>query len=152
MATKLLSIALVIDLTICAARVRSQLLTGTPIESASSPKYRTPKKIEASSPAETAAEPSTAQSPAASPKPKRVRRKPAAEASPTLTPTPVPSPTRWKFRFPRLFKPKKSASPSPVGVNPASARFADPRVAHPQGGPEIPTYSLNLDTVRMGVT
>jgi hypothetical protein len=139
MATKLLSIALVIDLTICAARVQSQLLTGTPTESASSPKYRTHKKIEASSPAETAAEPSAAESPAASPKPKRVRRKPPAEASPTPTPTPtpVPSPTRWKFRFPRLFKPKRSASPSPVGVNPAPARFADPRAAQPQGGPKF---------------
>jgi hypothetical protein len=152
MATKLLSIALVIDLTICAARVESQLLTGTPFESPSPAKYRTHKKIEASSPAETAAEPSAAESPAASPKPKRVRRKPAAEASPTPTPTPVPSPTRWKFRFPRLFKPKRSASPSPVGVNPAPARFADPRAAQPQGGPQISTYSLNLDTGRMGVT
>jgi len=137
MATKLLSIALVIDLTICAARVQSQLLTGTPTESASSPKYRTHKKIEASLPAETAAEPSAAESPAASPKLKRVRRKPAAEASPTPTPTPVPSPTRWKFRFPRLFKPKRSASPSPVGVNPAPARFVDPRAAQPQGGPKF---------------
>ena len=110
-----------ISLTIGVTQVQSQLLTGTPIESASPPKYRTHKKIEASSQTETAAEPSAAESPAASPKPKRIRRKPAAEASPIPTPTPVvtPSPHKFRlplFRFPRLFKPKTSASPSPLGV------------------------------------
>jgi hypothetical protein len=157
MATKLLSIALVIDLTICAARVQSQLLTGSPFESPSPAKYRTHKKIEARSEAETTAEPSAAESPAASPKPKRTRKKRVTEASPTPTPTPsaTPSPHKFRlphFRFPRLFKPKTSASPSPLGVNPAPARFADPRAAQPQGGHQIPSYSLNLDTGRMGVT
>ena len=138
MATNLLSIAVVIGLTICAARVESQLLTGTPIESPSPPKYRTDRKIEATSQAETTASPSATESPAASPKPKRTRNKPAAEASPTPTPIPVPSPMPRKFtfpqlRFPRLFKQKASPSPSPVGVNPAPARFAAPRAAQPQG-------------------
>lgn len=133
MAAKLLSIALVIDLTICAARVQSQLLTGSPFESPSPAKYRTHKKIEARSEAETTAEPSAVESPAASPKPKRTRKKPAAEASPTPAPTPsaTPSPHKFRlphFRFPRLFKPKSSASPSPVG---APARFARPRASSP---------------------
>src|SRR5215510_3432482 len=135
MATNLLSIAVVIGLTICAARVESQLLTGTPIESPSPPKYRTDRKIEATSQAETTASPSAAESPAASPTPRRIRKKTTAKMSPSPTPTPVASPTprKFKIRFPRLFKQKASPSPSPVGVNPAPARFAAPRAAQPQG-------------------
>lgn len=109
-----------IGLTIGVAQVQSQLLTGTPIESSSPPKQRTEKRTEATPPVESGASPSAAESPATSPKPRRTRKKAAAQASPSPTPTPVPSPTPRKFRFPRLFKPKRSASPSPADVNPAT--------------------------------
>ena len=122
--TKLLPFAVVIGLAICVAQVKSQLLTGTPIESSSPPKHREHKQTEPTSPAQGATSPSAAESPAASPKPRRTRKKVTAEASPSPTPTPVPSPTPRKFRFPqlrfpRLFKPKGSPSESPAGVNPA---------------------------------
>jgi len=122
MATKLLVLLLVIGLTICAAQVQSQLLTGTPIGSSSPSKHRTPTKTEPDLPVKTAAaEPSAAKAPATSPKPRRTRKKAAAQASPSPTPTPVPSPTprKFKLRFPRLFKPKSSTSAGPAGVNPA---------------------------------
>jgi len=112
-----------ISLTIGVAPVQSQLLTGTPPgESPSPPEHRVSKKPAATaSPAESGASPSAAESPAASPTPRRIRRKTTAELSPSPTPTPVASPTprKSKFRFPRLFKPKRSASPTPAGVNPA---------------------------------
>src|SRR5438105_5623947 len=137
MATKLFPVVLVIGLIFWVARVQSQLLTGTPTESPTLPKHPTPNPTQTTSPAESTTSASEAASPAASPKPKRTRKKATAEASPTPTPTPVPSPTPRKFRFPRLFKPKRSASPTPVGVNPAPARFVDPRAAQPQGGPKF---------------
>jgi hypothetical protein len=110
-----------IGLTIFVAQVQSQLLTGTPTESPSPPKHRTEKRIETTPPVESGASPSAAESPAASPTPRRIRKKTTAEVSPTPTPTPVASPTprKSKFRFPRLFKPKRSSSPTPAGVNPA---------------------------------
>jgi hypothetical protein len=119
MATKLLSLLLVIGLTICAARVESQLLTGTPVESRSPPKHPAHKKTEPTSPAENATPPLAAESPAASPTPRSIRKKTTAEMSPSPTPTPVASPTPRKIRFPRLFKPKRSPSPTPAGVKPA---------------------------------
>jgi len=117
MATKLFPVVLVIGLTFCVARVQSQLLTGTPTESPTLPKHPTHNTSQTTSRAESTTSASEAESPAASPKPKRTHRKATAEASPSPTPTPVPSPTPRKFRFPRLFKPKRSASPTPVGMN-----------------------------------
>jgi hypothetical protein len=112
-----------ISLTIGVAQVQSQLLTGTPIESPSPPKHRTEQRTEATPPVESGASPSAAESPAASPIPRRIRKKATAEMSPSPTPTPVASPTprKFKIRFPRLFKPKRSPSPTPAGVNPAPA-------------------------------
>src|SRR5882757_4722574 len=116
MSTKFLVLMFAIGLTIGIARVQSQVLTGTPVESPSPPKHRTQKTTEAIPPVESAASPSAAESPAGSPTPKRIRRKAAAEvsASPTPTPTPVASrtPRKFKLRFPRLFKPKQSAAPA----------------------------------------
>src|SRR4029077_4672867 len=120
MATKLLALLLVIGLTFCVAHVHSQLLTETPSEFPSPAKHRLPKKAAATaSPAETATSPSEAESAAPSPKPKRIRRKTTVEASPSPTPTPVPTATPRKLRlwFPNLFKPKRSPSPTPAGVN-----------------------------------
>jgi hypothetical protein len=108
-----------ISLTIGVAQVQSQLLTGTPTESPSPPKQRTEKRTEATPPVESGASPSAAESPAASPTPRRIRKKTTAEMSPSPTPTPVASPTPRKIRFPRLFKPKRSPSPTPAGVKPA---------------------------------
>src|SRR6266481_4454565 len=115
MVAKLFPAVLVIGLTIWVAQVQSQLLTGTPPESPSPPKHRTQKRTEASPPVESTASPSEVESPAALPKPKRIRRKTTAEVPASPTPTPVASPTPRKFRFPRLFKPKRSPSASPSG-------------------------------------
>src|SRR6267378_1123122 len=114
MSTKFLVLMFAIGLTIGIARVQSQVLTGTPVESPSPPKHRTQKTTEAIPPVESAASPSAAESPAGSPTPKRIRRKAGAEVSASPTPTPVASPTprKFKLRFPRLFKPKQSATPS----------------------------------------
>src|SRR5881396_1480842 len=117
MATKLFGVVLVIGLTFWVARVQSQLLTGTPTESATPPKHPTQNTTQTTPPAESTISAAEAESPAASPKPKRTRKKATAEVSPTPTPTAVPSPTPRKFRFPRLFKPKRSASPTPAGMN-----------------------------------
>jgi hypothetical protein len=38
-------------------------------------------------------------------------------ASPTSTPVASPTPRKFKLRFPRLFKPRRSPSASPSGVN-----------------------------------
>src|ERR1043166_2769863 len=116
MNVKLVPVVFVIGLTICAGRVESQLLTGTPTESASPTKHLTHKKAEASSHAGIATEPSAADASTGSPKLNRTRKKPTTEASPTATPTPIvtPSPHKFRFpqfRFPRLFKPKISPSP-----------------------------------------
>src|SRR5437667_12859324 len=78
-ATKLLPLAVVIGLTICVAQVQSQLLTGTPTESPSLPKHRTQKRTEATPPLESATSSSAADSPAASPTPKRIRRNTTVE-------------------------------------------------------------------------
>jgi len=120
---RMVSLMLGIGLTIGVAQVQSQLLTGTPSESLTLPKHPTQKRTEATPPVESGASPSAAESPAASPTPRRIRRKTTAELSPSPTPTPVASPTprKSKFRFPRLFKPKRSASPTPAGVNPGPA-------------------------------
>ena len=113
MASKFLLLVFGIGLTICVAQVQSQLLTGTPAESLSPPKHRTQKETEATAPAESAT------APAASPKPRPVRRKAMTEvaASPTSTPVASPTPRKFKLRFPRLFKPRRSPSASPSGVN-----------------------------------
>src|SRR5215470_3297745 len=112
MASRLLLLIFGVGLTMFVAQVQSQLLTGTPKESPSSTKQRTQKEAEATPSAESAISPSAAESPAASPTPKPIRKKRTAEVSPS--PTPVASPTQHKFRlrFPRLFKPKRSPSPS----------------------------------------
>src|SRR5438094_3574826 len=117
MATKLFPVVLVIGFIFWVAQAQSQLLTGTPTESSTPPKHPTQKTTQTTSPAESTTSTSEAESPAASPKPKRTRKKSTAEASPTPTPTAVASPTPRKFRFPRLFKPKRSASPTPLGMN-----------------------------------
>lgn len=115
MASKILPLMFGIGLTIGVAQVQSQLLTGTPTDSASPPKHRAEKRTEATPPFESGASSSVAESSAASPTPKRIRRKTTAEIPPSPTPTPVASPTprKFKIRFPRLFKPKTSPSPSP---------------------------------------
>src|SRR5262245_232208 len=114
---RIVGLMFVIGLTIGVAQVQSQLLTGTPVESPSPPKHRTEKRTEATPPVETQASASAAESPVASPTPRRIRRKTTAEPSPSPTLTPVASPTPHKFRlrFPRLFKPK--TSPTPTGLN-----------------------------------
>jgi len=121
MVAKLFPAVLVIGLTIWVTQVQSQLLTGTPHESPSPPKQRTQKRTEATPPVESAASPSEVESPAALPKPKRIRRKTTAEVPASPIPTPVASPTPRKFRLPRLFKPKRSPSASPSGGNSAPA-------------------------------
>jgi hypothetical protein len=132
MASKIFPLVFGIGLTICVARVQSQLLTGTPIESPSPAEHRTQKRIEATPPVERGASASAAESPAASPTPRRIRKKTTAEMSPSPTPTPVASPTPRKIRFPRLFKPKRSPSPTPAGVNPAPVRWnRESRKRHP---------------------
>ncbi|HEX5492465.1 MAG TPA: hypothetical protein VFX07_14475 [Candidatus Udaeobacter sp.] len=116
MTRKILLLLFAIGLTISATQVESQLLTGTPNESTSPAKHRAQKKAETTPTVESTASPSTAESPAAiSPTPRPVRRKTTAEISPSPTPTAVASPARRKFklRFPRLFKPKMSPSPTP---------------------------------------
>ena len=119
MASKFLLLVFGIGFTICVAQVQSQLLVGTPAESPSPPKHRTQKETEVASPAESVTSPSAATSPAASPKPRPVRRKAMTEvaASPTSTPVASPTPRKFKLRFPRLFKPRRSPSASPSGVN-----------------------------------
>ena len=119
MASKFLLLMFGIGLTICGAQVQSQLLVGTPAESPSPPKHRTQKETEAISPVESATSPSAATTPATSPKPRPVRRKAMTEvaASPTSTPVASPTPRKFKLRFPRLFKPRRSPSASPSGVN-----------------------------------
>jgi hypothetical protein len=117
MASKFLPLLFGIGLTIGVAQVQPQLLTGTPTESPSLSKLRTQKETGATSPVESATSPSAAESPAASPKPKRIPRKATTEVPTSPTPTPVASQTPRKFRFPRLFKPKRSPSASPAGVN-----------------------------------
>jgi hypothetical protein len=116
-ASKFLALGLGISLIICVAHVQSQLLTGTPVGSPSQPKHRPEKRAEATPPVESAASPSTTEAPAAAPTPKRIRKKRTAElpASPTPAPVPVASPTphKFKLRFPRLFKPRRSPSASP---------------------------------------
>src|SRR5215471_15837878 len=106
-----------IGLMIGVAQVQSQLLTGTPpSESPSPPKQRTQKRTEATPPVESSVSPSAAESPAAaSPTPRRIRRKTTAEVSPSSTPTPVASltPRKFRLRFPRLFGPGRSPSASP---------------------------------------
>src|SRR5262245_46243471 len=105
-----------IGLMIGVAQVQSQLLTGTPSESPALPKHRMQKRAEATPPVESSASPSAAESPAAaSPTPRRIRRKTTAEVSPSPTPTQVASPTpqKFKLRFPRLFKQRRSPSPGP---------------------------------------
>ena len=128
MASKIFPLVFGIGLTIWVAQVQSQLLTGTPTESPSLPKNRTQKRTEAASPVESAESRSAAESPAASPTPRLIRRKTMtkAPASPTLTPVVSPTPRKFKIRFPRLFKPKRSPSASPAGVNytPASGSGA----------------------------
>jgi hypothetical protein len=116
MVSKFLALVFGIGLTIGVAQVQSQLLTGTPPES-TAPKQRTEKRTEATPSADTAASPSAAESAAASPTPKRIRRKTTPEvlASPTPSPVASPAPRKFKLRFPRLFGPKRS--PSPSGVN-----------------------------------
>src|SRR5215475_14729111 len=117
MVSKFLALVFGIGLAIGVAQIQSQLLTGTPVESPSPPKERTQKRTEATPPVENASSPSAAESPAASPTPKRIRRKTTAEmlASPTPSPVASPTPRKFKLRFPRLFGPKRS--PSPSGAN-----------------------------------
>ena len=103
-----------IGLTICVAQVQSQLLTGTPSESASPSKRRTEKRTEATPPVESAASPS---------RPSRLRLhrhlNVFAERQ-RLKCLPVPlqllsrhrRPANSNCRFPRLFKPKRSPSAS----------------------------------------
>ena len=112
---RIVGLILGISLTIGVAQVQSQLLTGTPTESHSSPKPRTEKRVETTPPIESAASASAAESPVASPTPRTIRRRATAELSPIPTPTPVASPTprKFKLRFPRLFKPKRSPSANP---------------------------------------
>jgi hypothetical protein len=112
---RMVGLMFAIGLTIGVAEVQSQLLTGTPTESSSSPKHRTQKRSEAIPSVESGASPSAAESPADSPTPKRIRRKTTTEVSPgpTLTPVASPTPRKFKIRFPRLFKPKSSPSASP---------------------------------------
>ena len=86
MSTKFLVLMFAIGLTIGIARVQSQLLTGTPVESPAPSKHRTQKTTEAIPPVESAASPSAAKSPAALPTPKRIRRKAAAEVSASPSP------------------------------------------------------------------
>ena len=121
MASKILPLVFGIGLIISIVQVQSQVLTGTPNESLSSSKPRTQKRVEATPPVESGASPSAAESPTVSPTPKRIRRKTTGEMAPSPTPTPVASPTprKFKLRFPRLFKPKRSPSVSPSGVNSA---------------------------------
>jgi len=111
--SKFLPLVFGIGLLICVPYVESQLLTGTPVESSSTPKQREQKRPEATPAAESTLSPSGAESPAISPTSKRVRKKTAPEVSPTPTPTPVatPAPRKFRLRFPRLFKPKRSPSP-----------------------------------------
>src|SRR5690242_761600 len=114
MVRKILPLVFGVGLAIWVAQVQSQLLTGTPHESLSPPKLHTEKPTEATPPVKSSASPLTSESPAAaSPTPKRIRKR-AAEASPTPTPTPVASPTPRKFRlrFPRLFKSRRSPTPA----------------------------------------
>jgi hypothetical protein len=133
--------------------VQGQLLAPSAVPDAShSPaKHRAHKKAAATaSPAEEAASPSTAESPAASPSPakRRAHKKaettaaaspattePAASASPAekrgrkkaeteVAASPAPSPSRGKFSLGNLFKPKTSASPGAAAASPAPAMRA----------------------------
>src|SRR2546430_10785492 len=123
MPAKAFRIVLVTGLTIGVAQVPSQLLTGTPTESSSPLKHPTPKRTPATPATESATPALAVESPTTSLKPKRIRRKPTAEVSPSPTPTPVASPTprKFKLRFPRLFKRKTPPSATPTAVNPAPA-------------------------------
>lgn len=116
MTRKIFLLLFAIGLTISIAQLKSQLLTGTPNESLSPAKHRSPKKTEATPQVESSPSPSKAESPAVVARtPRPIRRKTTSGVSPTPTPTPVASPTPRKFRlrFPRLFKPKRSPSPNP---------------------------------------
>ena len=76
-------------------------------------KSRQHKGVEGTaSPAETPTSPVTTESPGVSPEARRPRRKTQPEA--TASPAPSPTPSRkFRLRFPKLFKPKRSVSPSP---------------------------------------
>ena len=133
--------------------VQGQLLapSAVPDASPSPAKHRAHKKAAATpAPAEEAASPSTAESPAASPSPvkRRAHKKaetaaaaspatmePAASASPAekrgrkkaeteVAASPAPSPSRGKFSLGNLFKPKTSASPGAAAASPAPATRA----------------------------
>jgi len=94
MASKFLLLVFGIGLTICVAEVQSQLLTGTPAGSLSSPKHRTQKETEAASPAESATPPS----PAASPRLRRRRNVFAERQRLKHLPVPVPRPLQSRHR------------------------------------------------------
>ena len=103
----------------CVVQAQAAVPRELPAESLSpAKKHRQHKMAEATaSPAETAASPATAESPAELPKARRPRKKAKTEAtvSPAASPTAPP-----KFRLGDLFKPKSSVSASPSAA-PATA-------------------------------
>jgi hypothetical protein len=138
--------------------VQGQLLVPSvaPDVSPSPAKHRAHKKAAATaSPAEEAASPSTAESPAASPSPAKRRAHKKAEATAAASPattepaalaspaekrdrkkaktevaaSPVPSPSPGKFSLGNLFKPKTSASAGATAASPAPATRATTEAA-----------------------
>ena len=152
MTTKFLALIFVIGLANIGL-VQAQLLapSAVPDVSPSPAKHRAHKKAEATpAPAEEAASPSTAESPAASPSPAKRRAHKKAEATAAASPeatasaasaspaekrsrkkaetevatSPAPSPSRGKFSLGNLFKPKTSASAGAADASPAPAKPA----------------------------
>ena len=134
MTTKFLALISVIGLvSICLVQPQLLAPSGAPAASPSPAKHRAHKKAEATaSPAEEAASPSTAESPAAtapgtaaSPAEKRSRKKAKTE----VAASPAPSASLGKFKLGDLFKPKTSASAAPVAASPAPATRVGPEAA-----------------------
>src|SRR5262249_2535104 len=116
MAAKFFVLVLVTGLTsTCVVQAQVAAPAQLPAQSPSpAKKHRQPKGAEATvTPAETATSPVTA---AASPAVSRTARRPDKKTQPEATASPSASPTpsrRFRLRFPNLFKPKRSVSPSP---------------------------------------
>jgi hypothetical protein len=115
MTARFLVLFLIIGLaTTCIVEAQVAAPAHLPAESPSpSKKSRQHKGVEATaSPAETPTSAVTIESPGVSPEATRPRKK--TQPEPTASPSASPTPShRFRLRFPNLFKPKRSVSPSP---------------------------------------
>jgi hypothetical protein len=141
MTTKLLVLVSVIGL-VSTCVVQAQIVE-LPAESPSPAKKHRQQTEATASPAETAASPATAESPAGSPKATYPRKQAMTEATVTPAASPTASP---RFRLGDLFKPKSSvsASPSAEPVTGSTGTATPAPGASPIPIPETPSASHSL--------